>query len=111
MLILEHKKKEVIMEIRIQAIHFDATKQLEAFIQKKVTKLEQYFDGIISAEVTLKVVKPETAMNKNANILLKIKNGDCFAEKTEDSFEATIDECVEALEKQLVKFKEKSRSK
>ena len=79
MLILEHKKKEVIMEIRIQAIHFDATKQLEAFIQKKVTKLEQYFDGIISAEVTLKVVKPETAMNKNANILLKIKNGDCFA--------------------------------
>ena len=111
MLILEHKKKEVIMEIRIQAIHFDATKQLEAFIQKKVTKLEQYFDGIISAEVTLKVVKPETAMNKNANILLKIKNGDCFAEKTEDSFEAAKDECVEALEKQLVKFKEKSRSK
>lgn len=99
------------MEIRIQAIHFDATKQLEAFIQKKVTKLEQYFDGIISAEVTLKVVKPETAMNKNANILLKIKNGDCFAEKTEDSFEAAIDESVEALEKQLVKFKEKSRSK
>ena len=99
------------MEIRIQAIHFDATKQLEAFIQKKVTKLEQYFDGIISAEVTLKVVKPETAMNKNANILLKIKNGDCFAEKTEDSFVAAIDECVEALEKQLVKFKEKSRSK
>lgn len=111
MLILERKKKEVIMEIRIQAIHFDATKQLEVFIQKKVTKLEQYFDGIISAEVTLKVVKPETAMNKNASILLKIKNGDCFAEKTDDSFEAAIDGCVEALEKQLVKFKEKSRTK
>ncbi len=111
MLILEHKKKEVIMEIRIQAIHFDATKQLEAFIQKKVSKLEQYFDSILLAEVTLKVVKPETALNKNATILLKIKNGDCFAEKTKDTFEEAIDECVEALEKQLVKFKEKSRSK
>ena len=44
------------MDIRIQAIHFDATAQLEAFIQKKVSKLEQYFDGIILAEVTLKVV-------------------------------------------------------
>ena len=44
------------MNIRIQAIHFDATDQLEAFIQKKVAKLEQYFDGIISAEVSLKVV-------------------------------------------------------
>ena len=42
------------MNIRIQAIHFDATDQLEAFIQKKVSKLEQYFDGIISAEVNLK---------------------------------------------------------
>ena len=111
MLIQERKKKEVIMEIRIQAIHFDATSQLEAFIQKKVSKLEQYFDGIILAEVTLKVVKPETANNKQAGILLKIKNGDCFAEKVNDTFEGAIDECVEALEKQLVKFKEKTRAK
>ena len=50
------------MDVRIQAIHFDATAQLEAFIQKKVSKLEQYFDGIILAEVTLKVVKPETCL-------------------------------------------------
>ena len=99
------------METRIQTIHFDASEQLKNFIQKKVSKLEQYFDGILLAEVTLKVVKPETALNKNAAILLKIKNGDCFAEKTKDTFEEAIDECVEALEKQLVKFKEKSRSK
>ncbi|MBE6301426.1 MAG: ribosome-associated translation inhibitor RaiA [Parabacteroides distasonis] len=99
------------MDIRIQAIHFDATAQLEAFIQKKVSKLEQYFDGILLAEVTLKVVKPETANNKEASIRLKIKNGDCFAEKVNDTFEESIDECVEALEKQLVKFKEKIRAK
>lgn len=111
MLIQEQKKKEVLMEIRIQAIHFDATAQLEAFIQKKVSKLEHYFDGIISAEVTLKVVKPETSMNKNAAIRLSIKNGDCFAEKTKDTFEEAVDEAVEALEKQLLKYKEKSRAK
>ena len=69
MLIQEQKKKEVIMDVRIQAIHFDATAQLEAFIQKKVSKLEQYFDGIILAEVTLKVVKPETVKNKQASIM------------------------------------------
>lgn len=99
------------MNIRIQAIHFDATTQLEAFIQRKVNKLEQYFDGILLAEVTLKVVKPETANNKEASIRLKIRNGDCFAEKVNDTFEESIDECVEALEKQLVKFKEKIRTK
>ena len=99
------------MNIRIQAIHFDATDQLEAFIQKKVSKLEQYFDGIISAEVSLKVVKPESAKNKEAAIRLIIKNGDCFADKINDTFEGAIDDCVEALEKQLVKFKEKIRAK
>ena len=44
------------MEIRIQAIHFDASEKLEKFIQKKVSKLEQYYDGIIAVEVSLKVV-------------------------------------------------------
>ena len=99
------------MEVRIQSIHFDATEQLHAFIQKKVSKLEQYFDGILKAEVTLKVVKPETQNNKQAGIKLLVKSGECFAEKIDDTFEGAISECVEALEKQLVKFKEKIRTK
>ena len=34
------------MEIRIQSIHFDASEQLQSFIQKKVTKLERLYDDI-----------------------------------------------------------------
>ena len=44
------------MEIRIQSIHFDATEQLQAFIQKKVSKLEKYYEDIKKVEVSLKVV-------------------------------------------------------
>ena len=66
-LIQEHKKKEVFMEVRIQAIHFDATERLQDFIQKKTAKLEKYCDDINKVEVSLKVVKPETAMNKEAS--------------------------------------------
>ena len=76
MLIQEQKKKEDFMEIRVQAIHFDASEQLHAFIQKKVSKLDQYFDGILKAEVTLKVVKPETANNKQAGVKLLVRNGE-----------------------------------
>lgn len=111
MLIHEQKSKEVFMEIRIQAIHFEASDRLEAFVEKKVSKLEQYYDKILSAEVIMKVIKPETAQNKQASILLKIKNGDCFAEKTSDTFEEAINQAAEALEKQLVKIKEKIRVK
>ncbi|MDR1332358.1 MAG: ribosome-associated translation inhibitor RaiA [Tannerella sp.] len=99
------------MEIRINAIHFDATERLEVFIQKKVSKLDQYYDGILAAEVNLRVVKPETAQNKQASIKLMIKNNDCFAEKTSDTFEESVDHAVGALEKQLMKVKEKIRTK
>ncbi|MBO5719897.1 MAG: ribosome-associated translation inhibitor RaiA [Bacteroidales bacterium] len=99
------------MEIRIQDVHFDATEALKSFIQKKVSKLEQYYDGIIAAEVTLKVVKPETAANKEAQIRLVVAGQDLFASKTSDTFEEAIDGNVEALQKQLIKFKEKIRAK
>ena len=98
------------MDVRIQAIHFDATAQLEAFIQKKVSKLEQYFDGIILAEVTLKVVKPETVKNKQASIMLSVKNGECFADKINDTFAGARDDGVEAWAKQRVTFSETSRA-
>ncbi|MBQ7162570.1 MAG: ribosome-associated translation inhibitor RaiA [Bacteroidales bacterium] len=99
------------MEIRIQDVHFDATEALKSFIQKKVSKLDQYYDGILSAEVTLKVVKPETAANKEAQIRLAVAGQDLFASKTSDTFEESIDADVDALQKQLMKFKEKMRSK
>ena len=49
------------MEIMIKSIHFDATEKLEAFIEKKVAKLEKSFEDIQKVEVQLKVVKPATA--------------------------------------------------
>ena len=99
------------METRIQALHFTATEQLQAFIQKKCTKLEKVYDQIQTIDVVLKVVKPETAMNKQAGITVKTANGEFFADKTCDSFEQAVDECLEALQKQVQKMKEKQQGK
>ena len=99
------------MEVRIQSIHFDASEQLQVFIQKKVAKLEKYYDDIKTVEVSLKVVKPETAENKEAGVKVIVPNGDFYASKICDTFEEAIDLSVEAVEKQLVKYKEKQRSK
>ena len=105
------KKKEVSMDVRIQSIHFDASEQLQAFIQKKVSKLEKYYEDIKKVEVSLKVVKTEVAENKEAGIKILIPNGEFYASKVCDTFEEAIDLDVEALVKQLVKYKEKQRSK
>lgn len=100
------------MKISIQSIHFDASTQFESFIQKKVAKLGQYCDDIMSAEVVLKVVKPETAQNKEASIKLLVpKSDDIFSSKVADTFEEAVDVAVDALVKQLQKMKEKMRAK
>ena len=97
------------MEIRIQSIHFDASEQLRAFAQKKVSKLEKYYEDITEVEVSLRVVKPETAENKEAGIKVLVPNGELYASKICDTFEEAIDDSVDALLKQLVKYKEKLR--
>ena len=99
------------MEFRFQAIHFDATEQLQSFIEKKVAKLQRFYDDIDLVEVVLKVVKPETALNKQADIRVKVKNDELFASKVCDTFEESVDVCMDALQKQLQKYKEKVRGK
>ena len=94
------------MDIRIQAIHFDATEQLKAFIQKKLEKLTRFADDIQAAEVVLKVVKPEVSNNKEASIKLKVNGADFFVDKTGNSFEESVDLCIDVLKRKLEKHKE-----
>ncbi len=98
------------MELRIQSINFEATQQLKTFVEKKMKKLEKFNDSIIEAEVNMKVVKPESAKNKDASVRLKLKNAEAFANKTADTFEEAIDHCAEALEKQVIKTKKKDEA-
>lgn len=94
------------MEVKIQSIHFDATEKLQAFIEKKIKKFEKQGDEIRKVEVSLKVVKPETAMNKE----VAIRAGECYVEKVCDTFEEAIDNCMDALLKQVQKSKEKHQN-
>jgi len=96
------------MKLRIQSINFDATEALELHISKKLSKLERFFDDILNIEVYLKVVKPESATNKEAEIKVTGPNVEFFASKTCDSFEEATDLTIDALEKQIKKFKEKA---
>lgn len=99
------------MEIKIQAIKFDATDKLQAFVDKKVGKLEKTYEEIQLAEVQLKVVKPATAMNKETSLTVTVPGSKLFVEKTCDTFEEGIDQCVDAMKVQLTKFKEKLRNR
>lgn len=99
------------MDIKIQSIHFDATEKLQAFIEKKVAKLEKSFEDIKNVEVQLKVVKPATVQNKETSLTVAVPGSTLFVEKTADTFEEGVDLCVDAMKVQLTRFKEKKHEK
>lgn len=97
------------MEAKIKAIHFDITDKLVNFINKKIDKLSRRFEALTEAEITLKVIKPESAMNKEASVKLAVPPAaDLYASKIADTFEEAIDLCLDALERQLEKNKERT---
>lgn len=98
------------MKIVIQSIHFNADQKLLAFIQKKVDKLEQYFDQIIHGEVYLKLNNVTEETNKIVEIKLMIPGSTLFAKEECKSFEEATDLSVESLRKQIHKHKDKIRS-
>ena len=99
------------MNIQINSIHFNADKKLKDFISTKVNRLDQYDDGILSAEVNLSLEKSQTKNfdSKVSKIKVFISGGDFFAEKKSQTFEAATDAAVTAIKNQLVKNKEKKR--
>lgn len=100
------------MEVKINSVHFTADQKLVDFINKKVGKLDTFFDGIINAEVTLKVLKPEAANNKVSELKVSIPaNGYLFAKKQADTFEEATDLTIDAVRKQIDKYKEKLKNK
>jgi putative sigma-54 modulation protein len=100
------------MEVKINTVHFNADQKLMDFVNKKVAKLDTFFDGIINSDVTLKILKPEATKNKVAELKVSIpSNGYLFAKKEADSFEEATDLAVDAIRKQLGKYKEKLKSK
>lgn len=95
------------MKLNIQSIHFDADQKLLDIIQAKCDKLDQYFDGIVSGEVFLRVEKSDKRENKLVEIKLIVPGNDLFASKRSASFEEAVDEAVDALRRQVKKLKER----
>jgi len=99
------------MKTNISSIHFKTDKELENFIEKKIGKLVNIYDEVVSSKVILQVMNAETQNNKSVEIKLIIKGNNLFAKKQSKTFEEATGNAVEALRKQLIKRKEKIRTK
>jgi putative sigma-54 modulation protein len=95
------------MNIKIHSIRFDADQKLLDFIDAKVKKLAHFYDGIIKAEVFLRLENVQGMENKISEIRLEIPGNDLFAKKQSKTFEEATDDAAEALRIQIMKHKKK----
>ena len=92
------------MKLQVHSIHFDADQKLVDFIQRKLNKLETFYDRLVDGEVFLRL-NNEGIENKTVEIKLKVPGSQLFAIEKARSFEAACDQATTSLRMQLEKFK------
>lgn len=98
------------MKVNMQSVNFSADKKLVTFIQKRMDKLDLFYDKVIKSDVFLKVENTSDKENKIFEVRLSVP-GDSFVVKKQcKSFEEGADTAAASLERQLKKRKEKLRA-
>ena len=97
------------MKINIQSLSFNANDKLIDFAEDKISKLSQYSERVMDAQVILKSVKSATKNNSVCEIKLAIPGNDLYSSKQCDSFEEAILKSTYALKQQLLTWKEKNQ--
>lgn len=97
------------MKVHTESVQFKADQKLLDFVEKKVSKLEQFFDRIIDAEVKLRLENSGQVKDKVAEVRLQVPGQSLFAKETNKTFEQSVDKAVDDLRRQLAKYKEKLR--
>ena len=97
------------MYVKIQSVKFDADKKLVDFIQGKMDKMDRFVENALNAVVTLRIDKDDEQGNKVAGVKIEVAGGELLAERRCKTFEEAVDLCLDAIKKQIDKYKEKRR--
>ncbi|HLT81007.1 MAG TPA: HPF/RaiA family ribosome-associated protein [Cyclobacteriaceae bacterium] len=94
------------MKLQVHSIHFDADRKLIDFIQKKLDKLDRFYDRVIDGEVFLRL-NNEGTDNKTVVVKLNVPGDQIMVTEKARTFEAATDLAVDTLSTKLKRFKAK----
>ena len=93
------------MEIKLKTLKFDADQKLIAYVEKKVSRLERFHDGVSEVEVVLTLLQEPD--NKNVKLHIHVPGEEMIIERNAHSFEEAVTESVDAMKEKLTRAKEK----
>ena len=95
------------MDIKIQSLKFDASKQLIEFIEKKLSRLERCAENPTGCDVVLRRENDDEKGHIVALVTLHVPGGDILTEQKARTFEEAIDEALDVVKRQIEKRKDK----
>ena len=98
------------MKVNTQSVNFVADQSLVDFVQKKMDRLDQFFDKVIRADVYLKVENKSEKDNKIFEAKITVPGDSYVVKKQCKSFEEGADLASQSLERLLKTRKEKLRA-
>lgn len=91
--------------INVKSLKFTADAKLLEYVDKKVSKVEKFFEGLGDIDVTLSLL-PDNA-NKSARIQTRFPGEDMVVERNASTFEEAVTAAVDALKEKVIRAKEK----
>ncbi len=97
------------MNISVKSVHFHADEKLLTYVEKKISRLNRYFDRNVEAEIFLKLQDTGSKVqDKITEVKLHVPGGWVMDKKTGKTFESAINASVDTLKRQLTRHKEKT---
>ena len=93
------------MHINLSGHHLDISQALRSYVENKFLRLERHFDQITNTDVILII---ENSIQKS-EATLRVAGAEIFAAAESQNMYNAIDLMTDKLDRQLIKFKEKTR--
>lgn len=94
------------MRVYTESVAFKADQKLLEYVERKLAKMDQFFDRIIDAHVVLKLENAGQVRDKVAEVRINVPGDILIAKESRKTFEASVASAVEALRRQLIRWDE-----
>ncbi|MEX0968284.1 MAG: ribosome-associated translation inhibitor RaiA [Bacteroidia bacterium] len=96
------------MKVEFEKIPEGVNSQLTELIERKLQKLERYYENIVHTVVYL---RENGGVSKELEVKLIVKDQTLFVKEDATTFEEALEKAIETMSRQLKKYKDKLKEK
>jgi putative sigma-54 modulation protein len=96
--------------VKVTLRHSNNHSSIEGYARDVASGLSRFYAGPLNCHVILDHQKNDHEQNKLAEITIHVPQHDFVARESAPTYEQAIDKCIDVLERQLKKLKEKQKN-